>query len=325
MGRKSTACHNCRSIKALCTKQIPCARCKRLLLSCQYLDAGSSATKRPANSLLNAVTTKTKHTKSQSGCLTCRQRRKKCDEKQPKCSDCDRLHLPCVRPGDQVHNLEDSSSGSDTPGPSDQFLALDAFGQWAIADEPRPATQGPDSFSDWLALIENESIAETITQGNLAGSTALVDYPGAAVRSDVVSGVIPFTALNELIGVSPDKVTSWAPVERHMLDHFLQSVSRALVMVDDKANPLIRVVVPMAMENSMVKYAMIALSSGHLARIYPDFQRDLCVYRSKALQELMCNLETKSASLYAVVTTLLLALTEVSIIPPPLDHGAAGF
>ncbi|KAL4735386.1 fungal-specific transcription factor domain-containing protein [Aspergillus similis] len=302
MERKSTACHNCRSIKALCTKQIPCARCKRLLLSCQYLDAGSSATKRPSNPLPNAATTKAKakHTKSQSGCLTCQQRRKKCDEKQPKCSDCDRLRLPCVRPKDQVHSLEDSSPGSDMPGPSDQFLALDAFGQWAIADAPRPATQGPDSFQ-----------TETITHGNLAGSTALVNYPGAAVGSNAVGGFIPLTALNELVGVSPDKVASWAPVERHMLDHFLQSVARALVMVDNKANPLMRAVVPMAMENSMVKHAMIALSSGHLARIYPDFQKDLCVYRSKALQELMCNLETKSASLYAVVTTLLLTLTEI--------------
>ncbi|KAE8410483.1 fungal-specific transcription factor domain-containing protein [Aspergillus pseudocaelatus] len=33
--------------------------------------------------------------RSRTGCLTCRRRKKKCDERQPICSGCDRNHLPC--------------------------------------------------------------------------------------------------------------------------------------------------------------------------------------------------------------------------------------
>lgn len=35
--------------------------------------------------------------KSRTGCLTCIARRKKCDEALPKCGDCSRLQLACVR------------------------------------------------------------------------------------------------------------------------------------------------------------------------------------------------------------------------------------
>ncbi|KAE8320775.1 fungal-specific transcription factor domain-containing protein [Aspergillus sergii] len=34
-------------------------------------------------------------TRSRTGCLTCRRRKKKCDERQPVCSGCDRNQLPC--------------------------------------------------------------------------------------------------------------------------------------------------------------------------------------------------------------------------------------
>lgn len=46
------------------------------------------------------------HTKSRSGCLTCRKRRVKCDEARPSCRRCARLDLKCVFPG------SDSSSNN---------------------------------------------------------------------------------------------------------------------------------------------------------------------------------------------------------------------
>ncbi|CAO2652299.1 Nn.00g005820.m01.CDS01 [Neocucurbitaria sp. VM-36] len=42
--------------------------------------------------------TKPRWTRAKSGCLTCRQRRKKCDERDPICTGCDRNHLLCHWP-----------------------------------------------------------------------------------------------------------------------------------------------------------------------------------------------------------------------------------
>ncbi|EMG45583.1 hypothetical protein G210_4235 [Candida maltosa Xu316] len=48
--------------------------------------------------------------RSKSGCLTCRRRKKKCDESKPVCKDCSRLHRECVWPSDKDQNHEISSS-----------------------------------------------------------------------------------------------------------------------------------------------------------------------------------------------------------------------
>ncbi|CAI7673465.1 unnamed protein product [Penicillium pancosmium] len=317
MGRKSTACQNCRSIKALCTKQLPCVRCKRLLLSCRY---------EPTTFLENdhrkprpkAGITKAKHTKSQSGCLGCRRRRKKCDEKQPACSDCERLRLPCIRPGD-VHELGGRSEcgvESHVEETADALLALDAFGLWAATDSPgrrgQDTTASLTSFSDWLALIETENIAETISNADLAGSTALVNTGHFGDDgSENVATFLPCTALNKLTGVTLDAVAKWRAVEKYLLDHFLQSVSRALVIAEDNVDPFLCVVVPMALKNTMVQHALFALSACHLSRIYPVFESDFYFHRSKALQELMCELEDLTAPICAVAATLLLTFTEI--------------
>ena len=42
--------------------------------------------------------TKLKATRARTGCLTCRRRRKKCDERKPRCAGCLRNHLSCEWP-----------------------------------------------------------------------------------------------------------------------------------------------------------------------------------------------------------------------------------
>ena len=212
-----------------------------------------------------------------------------------------------------------SNVENDLQGTADELLALDAFGVWAAVDSPEryghDSTTSLASFSDWLALIESENIAATIDNANLAGSTALVNLGQfGADGSKNVATFLPCTALDDLAGVTLDAVTTWKAVERHLLNHFLQSVSRALAISDDNVNPFLRVVVPMALKNDMVKHALAALSACHLSRIYPVFENDLCAHRSKALQQLMSELENHTASLCTVAATLLLTLTEVSLI-----------
>ena len=206
---------------------------------------------------------------------------------------------------------------SDVQESAGELLALDAIGLWTAIDSParqgQDRTAGLTSFSDWLALVETENIAETINNANLTGSTALVNTGHFGEDgSENVATFLPRTALNKLVGVSLDAVAKWRAVERYLLDHFLQSVSRALVIAEDTINPFLRVVVPMGLENTMVKHALFALSACHLSRIYPVFENDFYFHRSKALQELMCELENLTASICAVAATLLLTFAEVS-------------
>lgn len=77
-----------------------------------------------------------KHRRSRNGCLTCRKRKKRCDEK-PTCDTCERLRLPCRYPSasesrgnhkfisnmEKVHSIpEDMKTGNGVSTPYSGFL-----------------------------------------------------------------------------------------------------------------------------------------------------------------------------------------------------------
>ena len=48
---------------------------------------------------------KMKRTRSKTGCLTCRKRKKKCDENKPNCNNCIHLNKECVWPNKDNNNI----------------------------------------------------------------------------------------------------------------------------------------------------------------------------------------------------------------------------
>ncbi|KAF8531205.1 fungal-specific transcription factor domain-containing protein [Trichophaea hybrida] len=119
---KLRACDRCAAIKQVCDREEKegdsCSRCTRLELSCviaRIHKPMGRPRKKPQLTILPSQKpeilpggvpkililrtqrppAKTKRTRS--GCLTCKQRRKKCDEALPICGDCSRLGLPCQR------------------------------------------------------------------------------------------------------------------------------------------------------------------------------------------------------------------------------------
>lgn len=329
MGRRTTACQRCKSIKALCTRELPCTRCRRLSLACSYDTSwGGRLTALPH--VDKAGKKKAKHRKSATGCLNCRKRRKKCDEKTPTCTDCKRLGFDCNWPTSEAGESRDSHSdpnhsppllsGSDVLGSSP-----DLFQEWADVDVPDGSNLSSQltSFSNWLSLIESDDRLETRKAAALANSTALVGL-GMPCASDDELGLatfLPSTALNNLTGVTPQALKSWTIVERHLLNHFLQTVARVLAVVDDRFNPFLRVIVPMALEQPAMRHALVTLSASHLSQVYPDFQHDLFVHRSQTLQALMAELDDhREGSVWPLAAILLLCLAEVSAVNLKLSY-----
>lgn len=353
MGRKITACETCRSIKALCTKGNPCARCQRLSLPCHYttkktgsqsnaaveastprrnspLRPGQGEDTRTCRTLIQQrARTKNKHTKSANGCVSCRRRRKKCDEKHPVCSDCERLHLTCIQPSQYTDDAEVRKNNtslldeadcrqSGTVGASvtENFLKSDAFRAWVASGDHSLASR-LSTFSEWLTLIETDNRVDTIRTASLGNLTAaMMDLGQVDDETDdvVLATLLPSTALNNSTGITAASLDKWNMGERHLLNHFLQSVSRAMVVVEDTANPVLHFIAPMALENKSVRHALVALSACHLSEVYPVFEHDLCVARSQALQALMAELDSReNSSVWALASTLLLCLVEVGI------------
>ncbi|KAH8660408.1 fungal-specific transcription factor domain-containing protein [Xylariales sp. PMI_506] len=320
MGRKSTSCRTCQSIKARCTQENPCARCHRLSIPCQY-GPGVIPSKGPNHPKHPRTGHKTKHTKSATGCLNCRKRRRKCDEKQPTCSDCARLGLECVL---QSGALQPSPTSSSASSPNESLM-VDAFltsGATSQSQHSNTVSVGASdcstrlsSFSDLLAIIDWDNRISVMKTARLANSTALVSLgiPCAADDEVGLAMFLPSTALCNLTGVTPQALKTWTIPERHLLNHFLQSVSRAMAITQDRANPWLCVIVPMALESTMVQHALVTLSACHLSKVYPDFSDDVYVHRSIALQSLMKELAGSESSVWALAATLLLCFVEICL------------
>lgn len=330
MGRKRTACQICADIKTLCSQGRPCTRCQRLSLPCTYehddrevvAAAAAQVARRPP---------KTGYTRSHRGCSECRRRRKKCDEQHPICGGCKRLRLDCVV-------LSSTSQVSETSGPSASIPLL-SESAWpshqidttSIAESHLPASPEWTSaladvfedqllssqFTEWIALIEHEHRSGHEKRADLAHSAALVDLPVPCADDEGgLATFLPPTALNNLTGVTPFSLKNWTFGQRHLLNHFLQSVSRSLVVGDDEDNPFLRAVVPMVLESPMVRHGLLALSACHISRVYPVFQHDSLTHRSSALRILRAGIVDPDSLEYNLITTLLLCLAEVRMKYP---------
>lgn len=270
------------------------------------------------------------YTRSSSGCANCRRRRKKCDEKLPSCGDCERLRLICIPQLSENQRHPQSDSPLNVPhlpelpdvnsSPQAHFDLSDrprSFDSWAlgVTDSVRreSVSSGQESaISEWIALIGYDDSGGRARAANLANSTALVDLPvPSAADAEDRARYLPSTALNNLAGISAHALKDWSFGERHLLNHFSQSIARQLVVVEDEDNPFILVLVPMAVENTIVRHSLLALSACHLAKIYPAFGTDILVHQSLALQGLKVELSFSGTNEWTLATTLLLCLLEV--------------
>ena len=168
---------------------------------------------------------------------------------------------------------------------------------------------------DWLDIVDKENFADlSYPLSSLAHSSALKVLPDKRASDTAPSeeGVtLPPIILSNYAGIDPAAQDSWTIGERHLLNHFLQSVARSMSMVEDKHNPFIRLIVPMAFESTGVRNALAALSATHLSKIYPDFERNHLIHRNMALEDLKWQLGSPETAFSALTATLLLCLGEV--------------
>ncbi|KAL4782214.1 fungal-specific transcription factor domain-containing protein [Aspergillus varians] len=310
MPRPRTACFNCASIKTACSQGQPCHRCERLDLACSYSlkyhrtwtadDAGSGRSR-----------WRVRHHRSRNGCGNCLRRRKKCDEEFPRCRECCRLGL-----GDCHQRRGSSSSSNNSVDKRHQAQGLSYGTAASTVSSNAWLHHGGGSSSDDLALNVNEYLGYValMPEGHLAGitrrghlneSSALQSRQTAqsddqAQKQLLSEVVLPLGGMLSLEDLDP--------TEHHLLLHFIQHVARALVVVNDRENPFLNEILPMALEVKAVRHAMFALAACHLCKVYPKFEDTLIRQHGLALHHLKLDLQSKQETRYVLVTSLLLSL-----------------
>ncbi|KAK0385629.1 hypothetical protein NLU13_6806 [Sarocladium strictum] len=107
---RSTVCLRCASIKQGCTGGFPCERCVRLGVPCQPKSATSPASPDQDAGLYHQPKPKARIRRVHTGCVTCKKRKKKCDETKPSCGNCRRLCLTCEWSVDRLSNYQAAES-----------------------------------------------------------------------------------------------------------------------------------------------------------------------------------------------------------------------
>lgn len=173
--------------------------------------------------------------------------------------------------------------------------------------------QGGLGFAEWIALVHDEVSSRPNDRTNLGHSSALNVLPESRASDDdrSLASFVPPISSNCLTGVANGTLDDWTTGEKHLLNHYLQVVSRLLVVVPDNDNPYLQELIPMAFESTTVRHALVALAACHLQRVYPDFQRNFLFHRSMTLQGLKGDLDEPDGASYSLAATLLLCLLEV--------------
>ncbi|KAG4441702.1 hypothetical protein IFR05_002836 [Cadophora sp. M221] len=230
---------------------------------------------------LVSATPSRRYQRTSTGCLQCRQRKKKCDERQPRCSSCLKYGTTCQRgPDSKSHSRVSSSSGllggSSPPSPSD-----------ALARSPSSvfSTDSMDShgsvssklvpFDSTYPLASSARIADTLVQDkqwNGFGAASL--SMGSNVRS------LELVAFN-------------LASEHRVLDFILEKIE-VLIMpryVSPKLS-ILYIALPLAVASPAMKNALMACGFALLSQNSLGTEDSIQAksYQCKALNDLAGNL-----------------------------------
>ncbi|GAD94058.1 C6 transcription factor [Paecilomyces variotii No. 5] len=194
---------------------------------------------------------------TRSGCLTCKKRRKKCDETRPSCLNCARLGRTCegygtiwtepLNPSTNVfqrttstkrrrlssassedHGLVQTSSG-------DRDLILSPYTPGHVDDYAFPPTPASD------------------VTGSDTGTENATPYPG-------IDFILP-----SLCG-SPGHISS---PEMYYLQYHTERGSKLLTNLEMEENPLRAIIIPRALSSPLVMDALCAVSAVHMSNWAP--------------------------------------------------------
>ncbi|KAL2160825.1 hypothetical protein VTH06DRAFT_1022 [Thermothelomyces fergusii] len=235
--------------------------------------------------------------RSRGGCSFCKEKKKKCDEKRPKCSRCQDQGVECVyepvkprqrRRRDSAapsspHGLQQMarrlsqvshySYGTDYPVHDDgvlRNLVAYAFDDLII---PSPS----DSTFEGYSFSSSSPFTPTELSDSSQRDDAQPEDGQQAATSTAVVSLSKSSCPDLALAAHPPVGSPWfdfcAPAfsefsdkqnRRALVDHFCNVLSHLIVFREETGNPFQQLVLPLTRRDSPVTYAIFALACAHL-------------------------------------------------------------
>ncbi|KAL4893364.1 fungal-specific transcription factor domain-containing protein [Aspergillus ambiguus] len=213
---------------------------------------------------------------TRSGCLTCKRRRKRCDEAKPTCRACNRLGLSCegygsmwaepLNPSAQVFQQATASKRRRTgfsPALEYSPVSSEELSPRSIPSSYLSPSPSPSSFEYGTIQIRSPSADST----DAANFNEPLFEPK---KADELTVVIP----------SPSGcISHLSTIETHYLQYHMEHGSKLLANLENDENPLRSLLIPRALSSPLLMKALCALSAMHFANRSQD---SLCAQTTAA-------------------------------------------
>ena len=186
------------------------------------------------------------HPRTRSGCLTCRRRRKKCDELKPTCLACWRNCIQCTWPvevpTDSTTSQRPASSNGDVASsPKDNHEAS----QRSTWQDPSAYQTPPSDCLYHLDWTDNVFARREVPRER---SLSVVRSPGRL----------------QLTRVPSQRALASTASSCTLLSHYLAQTAALVAPISLENNVFLTVLVPMAYTDDLLMHAILALSGAHL-------------------------------------------------------------
>jgi hypothetical protein len=229
--------------------------------------------------------------RTRNGCLTCRQRKKKCDETKPRCIACNRNMLRCKWP------RAAASASENTAVPASQRTEKTQSKSKQSVDRSSHVSslcgQDQDVFHDETAVGQNASYR--------APRGGDCSFTGTSIHWSKDIGSF----------LGAERAALLTPSSHVLLEHYLAETGPLLATTPVKINPFVTYIIPLCYSDDLLMHTVLALSGSHLCCKQPgdfDLERATYLHCASVLQSLRIAFQNVRAASTSKVVRLLVIL-----------------
>ncbi|CAG8377696.1 unnamed protein product [Penicillium salamii] len=280
------------------------------------------------------MSTKPKHfsrplLRVRTGCLSCRARKKKCDEEKPICMGCTRNRLQCRWPDDRSRRpLPTPIDGPQSPSDKDvESTTTSNRGESVTREQDCGAQSAPGLGCAFNSDTPEEF--ESHTRGDLdwqrsdldfepsslndfnSGPEEAMESPGWLVRESLHT-------LNEMIPASPGLMPQLDHNRFSLFGHYIQKTAISMANGATESNPFLVLLIPLTVSSELVLESILVQSSAHRAVHTPELGRsEALVLYNKSLRSLWSAIDKITTQkdkevLGLIVSMLIICFTETA-------------
>ncbi|KAG9228984.1 fungal-specific transcription factor domain-containing protein [Amylocarpus encephaloides] len=239
--------------------------------------------------------------RSRAGCISCKEKKKKCNENRPRCDRCTERGLQCeyeaVQPRKRRRSSLVRSAEPKSPGHYHQRWigrqeayetkdgTHDEVSKWVVGSEYQYSELDTPTIVEWERPWEEttDDVEEIIradpppSAGSLVRSRSQCLDLAMIAPSPIASPLLEFNT--PLYSEFSDRKN-----RRGLVDHFCNVLSHLIVFKEDTGNPFRQLVLPLSHICSPVMNAIFALSSAHLEYAGIENEEKSLTFHNRALQ-----------------------------------------